>query len=165
MNPETKKIKKPSRFKWPYSDKLLVLEFEKYIQHLEQEWDVLKERIDKLELLTDDDHTVEEWIKMWMDEADGMETLARKRGQERDGLKESLENCNEVGVEIEGILLDKAKELQDLKETYEKMSHLIHQCKCPKCGIDMFDKFNASLHDIDKCGEPRPAVKENYEGA
>lgn len=43
--------------------------------------------------------------------------------KERDELKESLSNCNDVGIEMQGELLEKGKELQALKEvikTYHK---------------------------------------------
>lgn len=59
------------------------LRLEKYCDHLEAEQE-------KLESLTDDDHTVEEWIKMWVDEADGMEIYAIKLTKELKTLKDLI---------------------------------------------------------------------------
>lgn len=85
-----------------------VNEKQKRIIKLEKERDELKERMDNLESLTDDEHTVEEWIKMWVEEADGMEEVAIKRGQELQTLKDKLKEYSKSWwVEFD----DKLKEL------------------------------------------------------
>ena len=35
---------------------------------------------------------------------------------------------------------------------------------CPKCGVSMFDKFNAEIHNVKRCGNKK-AVADNNECA
>lgn len=58
---------------------------------------------------------------------------------------------------LERQLIDRIDKLEKTHEKWEKGV-------CPKCGLPMFDKFSASIHDVDKCGNKK-AVADNFECA
>ena len=89
---------------------------------------------------------------------------------EAEELKKGLESLGSGILKKEWI--DDAIEcIEDLQSQLEKeraqkeITHSLWQeGVCPKCGVSMFDKFNAEIHNVKRCGNKK-AVADNNECA
>ena len=63
------------------------------------------------------------------------------------------------------IACDKAESQLEKERAQKEITHSLWQeGVCPKCGVSMFDKFNAEIHNVKRCGNKK-AVADNNECA